>query len=126
MANVLQGPGNTPLPDFKHMMKYKQFDKIRQCLENLDYDVNNALQDEETPLMRAVRCTSQSARANDVYSQILQLLLRHPRIDINSQTEDRPTALHVACGRCPTPGASTVQARSSNVVKILLDEGRRL
>ena len=120
MANTLQ----TPLPDIMDMIDNKQLYKIRQCLKNPDYDVNEALQDGETPLMRAVSCASQS-EADDVYLQFLRSLVRHPQIDINFQTKKKRTALHVACGRSPQAGSSgDRKATSSKVVEILLNDER--
>ena len=110
MANVLQTPDRTLLAHIMDMIDNKQLHKIRQCLKNPDYDVNEALQDGETPLMRAVSCASQS-EADDVYLQFLRSLVRHPQIDINFQTKKKRTALHVACGKTRVPGVFPVEVQ---------------
>ena len=75
-------------------------------------DVNISNIEGNTPLMLAVQHTKVE---NDVHYRIIQLLLRHPLIDLSEENDLCETALQQACG---------YQAKSYHGALLLIEDGR--
>ena len=110
----------------------KNLAEFKRCVEQPDCDVNKTDATGLTALMRAdrhVSCSQLTVADTAVYLEMIQLLLRHPMMDINTRSTCRGyyrcTALHIACGaKKPYDRGRIINLYSSKAAEMLLQDER--